>query len=406
MPEFQRHKRRSLTDEQLYEEYNRTDEPKRKAKKSGTPQKKQKPAPARETRPTKETHPARETPHIKETRPAKAAPPSKKPPSSAGTPSAGETPPTAPSRREMREEQRQEPPRVKNKEADKVPRKKSSAPPKKPSQKATARKKRGKMTLYYVLIGIVATAAVSILSVTVLFNINSFQVMGETVYTNEEIIAACGIEKGDNLLRINVGNAEEQIVSKLVYIDTAKISRGFPNRLVITVEPASPALCFASGGRYYIISKKGRLLEIGRSSPDCPVVRGYIPAMNVEAGVQLEDDKEGRLSIAIQMTDYMQQYGLNGQCEINLTDTLNIIMMYEDRVEMELGAATRLEDKFYHASLLLKDEISSAERCILILSNPDRVVKRPVYDTEPEDTGSPTAEPEEPPEMEGGSGGC
>ena len=355
MPEFQRRKRRSLTDEQLYEEYHRTDEPKKKGR---IPQKKQK------------------------------------------LPSVREAPPVSPERQKLQSEQREEPPRVKRAEPAKAPAKKKSPTQKRPPQKAPARKKRGKMTLYYVLIGIVAVAAVSILSVTVLFNISSFQVIGDTSYSEEEIVSACGIDMGDNLLRINIGNAEEQIVSKLVYIDSAKISRGFPNRLVITVEPAHPALSFAGRGGFYVISERGRLLEIGPISADCPVVRGFSPASDSVIGSQLQDDSEGRMDIALQMIGYMQQYGLHEHCEINLTDTLNIIMTYDNRIEMELGASTRLEDKFYHASLLLGDEISPTERCTLILSNPDRVVKRPIYDIDP-DEGNVTGEPEEEPPEDG-----
>lgn len=357
MPEFQRQKRRSLTDQQLYEEYHqydRTDEPKRK----GSPPKK-----------------------------------TKKPPSQKG--SQREAPPVSPERRKMQEEQNPAPKREAQPDKTTPPKKASSAKKAASSKKAASaqkespknsrtRKKRGKMTLYYVLIGIVVIAAVSILSVTVLFNISGYEVVGDTAYTDEEIIAACGIDIGDNLLRINIGNAEEQIVSKLVYIDSAQISRGFPNRLVIAVEPARPAVSFASGSSFYVISERGRLLEIGPVSADCPVVNGFSPASDSAIGSQLEDDGEGRLSIALQMIGYMGQYGLNRQCEINLTDTLNITMLYDGRVEMELGASTRLEDKFYHASLLLDGEISSAERCTLILSNPDRVVKRPIYDTVPD----------------------
>lgn len=255
------------------------------------------------------------------------------------------------------------------------------------------------MTLYYVLIGIVAVAAVSILSVTVLFNISSFVVEGDTAYSDEEIIAACGIEKGNNLLRIDVGKAEESIVSKLVYIDSARISRGFPNRLVITVEPAQPVLSFIRGSSYYIISERGRLLEIGQISADCPVVKGYSPPSDSATGATLTDDEEGRIALALRMIEYMRQYGLNDYCEIDLSDTLNITIAYDNRIEMELGAGTRLEDKFYHAGLLLESEITSAERCTLILSNPDRVVKRPIYDSETDDEGYVvTSSGEEPPE--------
>ena len=365
MPEFQPQKRRSLTDQQLYEEFNRIDEPKSKSK-SGKPAKKAK-------KPT----------------------------------SARESPPVSPQRQQKREEQRRESPEKKEPSAEtrQPSRSRPAQPKKKPPEKAPPpRKKRGSFILYYVLIGIVAIAAVSILSVTVLFNISSFTITGNTAYSDDEIIAACGIEKGDNLLRIDIGKAEEQIVSKLVYIDSARLTRGFPNRLVITVEPAQPVLSFASGGSYYVISERGRLLEIGQVSPDCPVVKGYSPLAETVIGAQLEDDEDGRIAIALRMMEYMREYGLNSDCEINLSDTLNIRLNYDGRVDMELGASTRLEDKFYHAGILLRDEITAAERCTLILSNPDRVVKRPIYDNDTDDGYVVTEPEEEPPEDDDSEG--
>ena len=361
MPEFQRQKRRSLTDEQLYEEYHRTDEPKKKSK---------------------------------------PAPSAKKPAAKR------EAPPVSPQRLQ-RQEQRQEPPKkewiAKNSSTpQKKPasaRKKAASTQKKPPARSSQRRRRGKMTLYYVLTGIVVVAALSILSVTVLFNISSFVVVGDTVYSEEEIITACGIDKGNNLLRIDIGKAEESIVSKLVYRDSARISRGFPNRLVINVEPARPVLSFARGSSYYIISERGRLLEIGQISADCPVVKGFSPTLDSVIGAQLQDDQEGRIAIAISMTEYMEQYGLRDYCEIDLSDTLNIRLIYDGRIEMEFGASTQLEDKFYRAGLLLDSEISSTEKCTLILSNPDRVVKRPIYDSNTDNEGYVvTTSEEEPPE--------
>lgn len=363
MPEFQRQKRRSLTDQQLYEEYHRTDEPKSKAKSGNAAKKAKKPAAEREA------------------------------------------PPVSPKAEEKREQQKSPPKKEAAPAKAKAKAKANTSAKKKPEPKPQPRKKRGKMTLYYVLIGVVAIATVSILSVTVLFNISSFTVTGDTAYSDDDIIDASGINKGDNLLRINIGKAQEQIVSKLVYIDTAKISRGFPNRLVINVEPAKPALSFDVGRSYYVISERGRLLEIGQISADCPVVKGFSDLGDAAIGAQLEDDEYGRIDIALRMIKYMWQYGMYDYCEINLSDTLNITLTYDNRVEMELGASTRLEDKFYYASLLLRDEITATERCTLILTNPDRVVKRPIYDNDTDGEGYIVDDQdEEPPEGEEGDG--
>ena len=73
MPEFQRRKHRSLTDEQLYEEYHRTDEPKKKSK-PAAPAKK--PAVKREAPPVspKRTQNREQEPPKKKEQPAKNPP--------------------------------------------------------------------------------------------------------------------------------------------------------------------------------------------------------------------------------------------------------------------------------------------------------------------------------------------
>lgn len=267
-------------------------------------------------------------------------------------------------------------------------------------QKANKKRsrRRGSFILYYVLAGIVAVAVVSVLSVTVLFNISEFEVVGETSYSSEQVIEACGIKEGDNLLRANIGAAEENILTKLVYIDSADISRRFPNKLIITVEPAKAVASFESRGKYYLLSPKGRLLETDSEPADAPVVKGYTPPSDSVAGVQLEDDENKRIELTLKIIEVMKNCGLDASAYIDLTDTLNIIITYDDRIEMQLGASTQLEDKLEHAEMLIETEVADSEKCILMLSNPERVVKRPIYETEaPEvsEEGTDETEPED-----------
>lgn len=273
------------------------------------------------------------------------------------------------------------------------------------------RKKHGRYTLYYVLCGIIITGALCLLCATVLFNISDFVVSGETVYSDEEIISACGIEAGENLLRINIGAAQERIISSLAYIDSVKIERGFPNRLIINVEAAKPIVCIYNGVNYSAVSAKGKLLEVSEEPFDCPLVTGFYSIIAMRGGtnvpfkqsaltgifslvskykdIELDYDEEKRTQIVLEIAEEMENQGLTEYYEINISDILNITINYDERVIMEIGASTNIEEKLYHAALLLEDEISEAEKCTLILSNPDRVVKRPIYENPAEETSQP-----------------
>ena len=312
---------------------------------------------------------------------------------------------------------------------------------------AAAKKKSGRYTLYYVLIGIVVIIALTILSTTVLFNIGVFVVNGETIYSDEEIIDACGIIKGENLLKINTGKAEERIVSNLVYIESAKVGRGFPNRLTLSVTPAKAAVAFAYGGQYYIISEQKRLLEISNTPLGCPVVKGVqmilqpkedkkeettannsetttaaepeVPtakegitlendAEQIAVGVTLGDDDNSRIRLALTIAKLMTENGLTKDYELNIADTLGVQIRYDGHVTLILGTTAALNDKIYKAARVIEEDIRENENCSLNLTNPDRAVKRPIYEnnevttvaeTEPV-TEEVTTEPEGEPEPE------
>lgn len=377
MPEFERKKRRSLSDQQLYDEFYGID--KKKPVKKSSPKKKQSNRSAKG-------------------KPVNAASPKR------------EAPPVSAERQAVKKRYPQEN-AVWSENANDIIKKKGSASKKgsayakgkaagkgsAPKRKAPAntktnsqrkKKKHGSYILYYFLCGIVTVAVVTVLSVTVLFNISVFEIEGDTAYTDEEIISACGIREGDNLLRIDIGSAEKKIVSELVYIDTAKISRGFPNRLIIKAEPARPAASFLVSGKYYLVSEIGRLLEITDKPAECPIVKGYVidPEKESESetktviGGKLWEDEEKRVSTASNIIRFMEEYGLTKDSVIDLTDTLNIKVSYDNRIEMELGTSAAMEDKIYNASLLVENEITESEKCVLILTNPNRVPKRPIRD--------------------------
>ena len=299
-------------------------------------------------------------------------------------------------------------------------------------QRTAAKKKSGRYTLYYVLIGILAVAALTILSTTVLFNIGVFVVNGETVYSDEEIIEACGIVKGENLLKINTGKAENNIVSKLVYIESAKVNRGFPNRLTLSVEPAKATAAFAYGGKYYVISEQKRLLEISDTPLDCPVIKGVqmilqpkeekkdvttdgsasetasaapVPtakegitleneAEEIAVGVVLGDDNDNRIKLALSIVKLMTENGLTKNYEVNIADALSVQISYDGRIKMELGTTAALDDKIYHARRVIEEDIGENENCTLNLTNPNRVVKRPIYENSENSAVTAETEPE------------
>ncbi|MGN1203127.1 MAG: cell division protein FtsQ/DivIB, partial [Eubacterium sp.] len=86
------------------------------------------------------------------------------------------------------------------------------------------RKKRNTLRKVIVwLVVIVAFVAVgTVLSLTVFFQIDTINVTGNTIYTKDEILAQCTIDKGENLFLSDTETAKEMLEQNLPYIYNAE----------------------------------------------------------------------------------------------------------------------------------------------------------------------------------------
>ena len=88
--------------------------------------------------------------------------------------------------------------------------------------------------LFKVLCALAVLAALTF-GVTVFFQVETVVVSGNVRYTQEEIVAASGIQIGDNLFRMNKYEIDRNIRQQLPYINEANINRSPPSTIVIMV---------------------------------------------------------------------------------------------------------------------------------------------------------------------------
>lgn len=267
----------------------------------------------------------------------------------------------------------------------------------KEEKKAKKRRRRGNYVIYYVMLAIVAVIIFAILSVTVLFNCEEIVVEGESKYTDEEIIEASGLKGDENLVKLSLLGIDKSILNELVSLDSAVVSKVFPNKIKITVTPAEPMVNFYYAGKNYVISHVGRVMEIERNAADCMEVIGYQPGDNVVVGDYItaanpeQDETIQTISSAIDLV------GITEITELDITDMLSIGLVYDDRIEINLGSMLQLEEKLTIVKELAENYIADTEKVTLDVSNPERVVQRPITPlVTPVSTTAPVTEaPEE-----------
>lgn len=243
---------------------------------------------------------------------------------------------------------------------------------------ARARTRRGNRgrnyTYYYILAFAVFAVVFIVLANTVLFRCAVFEVEGAGRYTADEIIAASGLKKGDNLLHVSASSAESAVVSSLAYIDSAQVKKKFPTKIKITVVESEKWFEIDDGGKTAIVSRGGKIID---SSADSSIVRvtGF-EAESLEVGGMLTSSVTGKNGIPEAILEAADKAGLNGVTSIDMTDRFALIVNCGSRITLELGNINDIGTKLNIAAGVIKSEISPTDEVILNIVDPDKVVCR------------------------------
>jgi len=224
------------------------------------------------------------------------------------------------------------------------------------SRKRTRRRGR-KMNLYVLVVLLLVFTTGITISYTFLFNISEIRVSGESdTYTAEEIVAASGINEGDNLLRLNTKKSAQKILDELLYVETAKVDRDFPSSLNITVTKCIPAYNIMYGNRMLLVSRKGKILaDTDSVTEGLPIIYGYEP-LNPEIGKPLETDSEHKAEAFQELMSAFEKIEDVGLATLDMSDEHSIIVNYQSGMIFKMGNWSDVEYKLRLADNVMSDE--------------------------------------------------
>ena len=230
--------------------------------------------------------------------------------------------------------------------------------------------------ILYVPIVFILIAAALVFGLSVFFRVSEISVEGNSIYTDEEIIEASGLEEGDNLFFINRISAVSRIFSRLPYVNEATVERTFPNKIQITVNEGRAIAYVVYENSYYALDQSGKVLsEIdAEGTLELIRVKGLIPE-EPENGEELKTDDSQSAALSY-LNDLLYQIGYNEMEKdityIDVEDVSNPSFDYLGRFTVKMGSHKDLEYKFL---LLLSaiDEMEDGDRGTLDLSVDNRV---------------------------------
>ena len=211
------------------------------------------------------------------------------------------------------------------------------------------RKKRARSALFAPAAFLLICGAL-IFALSVFFRVNTVAVTGNSVYTDEEIVEASGIEAGDNLFFINRFTAVNRIYSRLPYVEQADIQRSLPNQLVIRVTESSAVAVVSAESGLWVIDRICKLLARAEGDEGAHLIRveGLTPIApevgQIIAPGEAETPKVAYLSALLRQ---ISDLGLQGDVtRIDMSSAANPSFDYLGRFTVKLGAYENVEYKF------------------------------------------------------------
>ena len=288
-------------------------------------------------------------------------------------------------------------------------------------------------------LGLLAVLAVLVLggivSVNLLFKVTAFRVENfdrstpadTGIYTEDEIVAALGIEKNSNLFGFSAEEKTRQLQTQFPYLDAVHVDIQLPGTVVLKVRPATERFaCMYSGG-WLVLSDSLKILRVELSQPsDLSVLTCSLPASFTPAVGQVlvpgsynsllegdaatpESSMQDAAQILSELTAQLESEGLSdGVTAIDILDLSQMSFTYQGRIRVLLGNDNRLDYKVRLAATAILDPdkgLSSSDAGTLDVSyqQSDGEIRGYFAPDEPEPTPTPEAEGENGGDAESGS---
>lgn len=240
------------------------------------------------------------------------------------------------------------------------------------------RRRRRGSGVFLTLLCIVLILAAVLAAMTIFFKIRTVTVIGDSRYSDEEIISASGITSGQNMFMLNKFAAISRIFAECPYLDEIIMRRRLPDEMEITVTECVPVAAIQVGSAYYVIDTECKLLEL----TDAQGASQYC----LVSGVELTDPEVGKNAVFTQeekqkplqtiLNTAQNNDILNEIRKIDLEKIFEIKLEYADRFTVQLGTVEDLEKKIRFLGVCI-DDLGPEEQGIIDVSDPQTARFRP-----------------------------
>lgn len=196
------------------------------------------------------------------------------------------------------------------------------------------------------------------------------EVTGVERYTAEEILAACGVEKRDNLIFLSEKAVEDRLKAKFPYIKAVNLKKDYPSDLTIAITEEYTTFYYEAAGEYFLFNHSMRLMEKFDSEEGLTAVRKAVfvkmplpKSSIVPQYIQMQSEDSYVLTFLEQLSS--SEALLERLVSLDLSDKFCLKMVCSGDVEVSLGDYTRMEEKLSALLSLMEGALAGKEGAVL-----------------------------------------
>ena len=237
------------------------------------------------------------------------------------------------------------------------------------------------------LVTVIAVVMALLFGMSIFFKVEVVTVAGMEKYTEWDIREASGIRDGENLLTLSEARISSNIISKLPYVDTVRVGIKLPDTVKIEIKELDVVYAVeAQDSSWWLMRADGGIVE-KTNSADAQAYTKVVGVQIIEPQVgnaavayqpvSGETTPEGelipvtvnaadQLRVAISILQYLEDRRVLGEIEtVDVSNTEDIKMWYEDRFEVLLGDSTELSRKIGAITVAIRDYMESYDSGVL-----------------------------------------
>ncbi len=231
------------------------------------------------------------------------------------------------------------------------------------------RKMKTRRIVALCILGIVIALCVCLF--TPIFGITEISVSGNLNVAAADIIGTSGIEKGENIFRINTKRAERAL-EEISYVADAEVKRKFPARVVIEITESKADVIYDMPAEFIVTTIEGRVLQktVDVTEIPAPIVKGVTITKAEPAGfIETENPEVTGVNLEYIKCFYDSDYWSEID-EFNVSDPSNFMMIMRSGMRVTFGEIETIEGLKRKIKMLdaIVPQIKPTERSYLDLT--------------------------------------